>query len=72
MNGRKNKMQRPHEGDQQDDQSEVYVRLSEELRRLLEGRKYAKAKDLTREILLEHAKRQGAVTEVDHRSQPRN
>jgi hypothetical protein len=41
------------------------VRLSDELRGLLGGRKYVKAKDLTREILLEYAKRQGAVTEVD-------
>jgi hypothetical protein len=50
----------------------VDVRLNEELRGLLGGRKYVKAKDLTREILvnilLEYAKRQGAVTEVDLRS----
>jgi len=46
-------------------QSEVNVRLSGELRGLFGGRKYVKAKDLTREILLEYAKRQGAVTEVD-------
>jgi hypothetical protein len=39
--------------------------LSDELRGLLGGRKYVKAKDLTREVLLEYAKRQGAVTEVD-------
>ena len=45
--------------------SEIDVRLSEELRGLFRGRKYVKAKDLTREILLEYAKRQGAVTEVD-------
>jgi hypothetical protein len=44
---------------------EVDVRLSEELRGLLGGRKYVKAKELTREILLEYAKRQGAVTVVD-------
>ena len=48
-----------------DDQTEVDLRLSEELRELLGGRKYVKAKDLTREILLEYAKRQGAVTVVD-------
>jgi hypothetical protein len=64
MNGRKNKRQRLEEG-QKDDPSEVDVRLSDELRGLLGGRKYAKAKDLTREILLEYAKSQGAVTEVD-------
>ena len=53
---------------QKDGGSEVDVRvlrLNEELRGLLGGRKYVKAKDLTREILLEYAKRQGAVTEVD-------
>ena len=42
-----------------------YVRLSGELRGLVGGWKYVKAKDLTREVLLEYAKRQGAVTEVD-------
>jgi hypothetical protein len=40
-------------------------RLNGELRGLLGGRKYVKEKDLTREILLEYAKRQGAVTIVD-------
>jgi hypothetical protein len=39
--------------------------VSDELRGLLGGRKYVKTKDLTRELLLEYAKRQGAVTEVD-------
>ena len=52
-------------GQKEDSQPDVDVRLSEELRGLLGGRKYVKAKDLTREILLEYAKRQGAVTEVD-------
>ena len=67
MSGRsQNKRQRLHEGEQKDDdRSEVDVRLSDELRGLLGGRKYVKAKDLTREVLLEYAKRQGAVTEVD-------
>jgi hypothetical protein len=67
MSGRNNKRQRleEEEGGQKDDQSEVDVRLSDELRGLLGGRQYVKAKDLTREILLEYAKRQGAVTEVD-------
>jgi len=68
-NGRNNKRQRLDEeeegGQKEDGQPEVDVRLSEELRGLLGGRKYVKAKDLTREILLEYAKRQGAVTEVD-------
>ena len=68
-NGRNNKQQRLEEeeegGQKKDSQPEVDVRLSEELRGLLGGRKYVKAKDLTREILLEYAKRQGAVTEVD-------
>ena len=66
-NGRNNKRQRLEEegGQKEDSRSEVDVRLSEELRGLLGGRKYVKAKDLTREILLEYAKRQGAVTEVD-------
>ena len=63
MNGENgNKRKRLHE---KDDPTEVDVRLSDELRGLLGGRKYVKAKDLTREILLEYAKRQGAVTEVD-------
>jgi hypothetical protein len=53
------------EGEKTDGPTEVDVRLSEELRGLLGGRKYVKAKDLTREILLEYAKRQGAVTVVD-------
>jgi hypothetical protein len=60
-----NKRQRLHEGEQTDDRSGVDVRLNDELRGLLGGRKYVKTKDLTREILLEYAKRQGAVTEVD-------
>jgi hypothetical protein len=47
------------------EESGVDVRLNEELRGLLSGQKYVKTKDLTREILLEYAKRQGAVTEVD-------
>jgi hypothetical protein len=66
-NARNHKRQRldDDEGEKADGPSEVDVRLSEELRGLLGGRKYVKAKDLTREILLEYAKRQGAVTEVD-------
>ena len=65
MNNGRNKRQRLHEGEKTDGQSGVDVRLSEELRGLLGGRKYAKEQDLTRDILLEYAKRQGAVTEVD-------
>ena len=53
------------EGEKTDGPTEVDVRLSDELRGLLGGRKYVKTKDLTREILLEYAKRQGAVTVVD-------
>ena len=66
-NARNNKRQRldDDEGEKADGPSEIDVRLGEELRGLLGGRKYVKAKDLTREILLEYAKRQGAVTEVD-------
>jgi hypothetical protein len=63
MNGENgNKRKRLHE---KDDRSEVDLRLNDELRGLLGGRKYVKAKDLTREVLLEYAKRQGAVTVVD-------
>ena len=63
MNGENgNKRKRLHE---KDDRSEVDVRLNDELQGLLGGRKYVKAQDLTREILLEYAKRQGAVTVVD-------
>ena len=66
MSGRKNKRQRvDEEGEQADGKAGVDVRLSEELRGLLGGRLYAKESDLTREILLEYAKRQGAVTVVD-------
>jgi hypothetical protein len=67
-NARNNKRQRlddDDEGGKADGPSGFDVRLSEELRGLLGGRKYVKAKDLTREILLEYAKRQSAVTEVD-------
>jgi hypothetical protein len=66
-NGGKNKRQRleEEEGKQKDGQSGADFRLNDELRGLLGGRKYVKAKDLTREILLEYAKRQGAVIEVD-------
>ena len=54
MNGENgNKRKRLHE---KDDRSEVDVRLNDELRGLLGGRKYVKAKDLTREVLLEYAK----------------
>jgi hypothetical protein len=66
-NGRNNKRQRLDdevEGET-DGKSAVDVRLNAELRGLLGGRKYVKAEDLTREILLEYAKRQGAVTEVE-------
>ena len=63
MNGENgNKRKRLHE---KDDRSEVDVRLNDELQGLLGGRNYVKAKELTREVLLEYAKRQGAVTEVD-------
>ena len=41
------------------------MRLGEELKSMTGGRKYAKEQELTREILLEWAKRQGAVTEVN-------
>ena len=66
-NARNNKRQRldDDEGEETDGPSEIDVRLNEELRGMFGGRKYVKAKDLTREILLEYAKRQGAVTEVD-------
>jgi hypothetical protein len=50
--------------EQKDGQSDVDVRLNDELGGLLGGQTYVKAKDLTREVLLEYAKRQGAVTEV--------
>jgi hypothetical protein len=43
---------------QKDDSLDLDVRLSGELRGLIGGRKYVKAKDLTRWILLEYAKRQ--------------
>jgi hypothetical protein len=51
-----NKRQRVEE----EKQSEVDV----ELRELMGGRKYIKEEELTRAVLLEWAKRQGAVKEV--------
>ena len=64
-NGSRNRKRQRLDDDEEgktDDRSEVDVRLSGDLRGLPGGRKYVKAKDLTREILLEYAKRQGAVT----------
>jgi hypothetical protein len=56
-----NKRQRVEE----DKQAEVDVKLSEELRELMGGRKYIKEEELTRALLLEWANRQGAVKEVN-------
>ena len=41
------------------------LKLSQELRGLMGGRRYIKEQDLTRAVLLEWAKRQGAVKEVN-------
>jgi hypothetical protein len=43
----------------------VDVKLSQELRELMGGRTYVKEEELTRDVLLEWAKRQGAVKEVN-------
>jgi hypothetical protein len=43
----------------------VDVKLSVELRELMAGRKYVKEDELTRAVLLEWAKKQGAVKEVN-------
>ena len=43
----------------------VDVKLSQELRELMGGRTYVKEEELTRTVLLEWAKRQGAVKEVN-------
>ena len=66
-NARNNKRQRldDDEGEKTDGPSEIDVRLNDELRGMLGGRKFMKERDLTREILLEYAKRQGAVTVVE-------
>ena len=56
-----NKRQRVEE----EKQAEVDVKLSEELQELMGGRKYIKEEELTREVLLEWARRQGAVKEVN-------
>ena len=56
-----NKRQRVEE----EKQAEVDVKLSEELQELIGGRKYIKEEELTREVLLEWARRQGAVKEVN-------
>jgi hypothetical protein len=57
-----NKRQRVEE----EKQVEIDVKLSEELRELMGGRKYIKEEELTRAVLLEWAKkRQGAVKEVN-------
>lgn len=60
--------QRLSEGGQEDGQSDVDVRLSGGPRGLLGGgQKNAKVEVLTREILLEHAKRQARRWRCDHR-----
>ena len=56
-----NKRQRVEE----EKQAEVDVKLSEELQELMGGRKYIKEEELTRAVLLEWARRQGAVKEVN-------
>ena len=43
----------------------VDVKLSQELRELMGGRTYVEEEELTRDVLLEWAKRQGAVKEVN-------
>jgi hypothetical protein len=48
-----------------EEQVGVDLKLSEELRELMGGRKYIKEEELTRAVLLEWAKRQGAVKEVN-------
>ena len=50
---------------EEEKQAEVDVKLSEELRELMGGRKYIKEEELTRAVLLEWAKRQGAVKQVN-------
>jgi hypothetical protein len=45
--------------------AEVDLKLSEELQELMGGRKYIKEEELTRTVLLEWAKRQGAIKEVN-------
>ena len=45
--------------------AEVDLKLSEELQELMGGRKYIKEEELTRTVLLEWAKRQAAVKEVN-------
>ena len=60
-NGRVNKRQRVEE----EQPDTVDVKLSQELRELLGGRTYVKEEELTRTVLLEWAKRQGAVKEVN-------
>jgi hypothetical protein len=59
-NGRGNKRQRLEE----EEPGTVDVKLSQELRGLMGGRTYVKEEELTRAVLLEWAKRQGAVKEV--------
>jgi hypothetical protein len=58
-----NKRQRVE--DQKKNSETVDVKLSAELRELMAGRKYVKEEELTRAVLLEWAKRQGAVQEVN-------
>jgi len=60
-NGRGNKRQRLEE----EQPDTVDVKLSQELRELMGGRTYIKEEELTRAVLLEWAKRQGAVKEVN-------
>ena len=60
-NGRVNKRQRVEE----EQPDTVDVKLSQELRELLGGRTYVKEEELTRNVLLEWAKRQDAVKDVN-------
>jgi hypothetical protein len=59
--GGNNKRQRLEE----EEPDTVDVKLSQELRELMGGRTYIKEEELTRNVLLEWAKRQGAVKEVN-------
>ena len=65
MNGKEGKGTNKRQRLEEEQPDSVDVKLSQELRELLGGRTYVKEEELTRTVLLEWAKRQGSVKEVN-------
>jgi hypothetical protein len=62
---KRQKVQQLEEEEEERPETVVDVKLSEELRELMGGRTYVKEEELTRAVLLEWAKKQWAVEEVN-------